>query len=63
MAVAEKIEKLVNLLCFVLGPMIIVDNILDYSPGSGYSDETRLATSIGVGLVAFGLLRKARTEK
>lgn len=58
--------KLIDLICFVLGPALIISNIINFNHGySGltYSEEARINIGIGVALVAFGLLRKYWAKK
>ena len=64
------INKLVNILCFIIGPMIIAYNLFDYRIGPGriktgekpaffyyYKEDTQILIAIGVALVCWGFLR------
>lgn len=56
--------RVLDFVCFVVGPTMFVANVLDYGR-KGYSGDASFFAGIGVGLVAFGILRIywARTQK
>ena len=56
--------KVLDFVCFVIGPSMFVANVLDHDR-NGYSSDARFFVGIGVGLVALGILRIywAKTQK
>ena len=57
--------RLFDLLCFVLGPVLIVVGLLDFSyrrDSYYYSDDTAIVVAVGVALVCLGFLRRHWTR-
>lgn len=66
-AVKKLFGKVVEVICFVLGPTLIITNVLDfevtYRGLISYHKDTRANIGIGVALVAFGVLRRYWSKK
>lgn len=63
----KKYSKIIDVICFVIGPFITVLSIFSFSPshrglggsrGGYYSDESKIGIGIGVALICIGILRK-----
>ncbi len=59
-------KQLLDILCFIVGPMIIAYNLLDFRFGQYlrhdafryyYMDDTQIFIAIGIALVCWGFLR------
>jgi len=51
-------SRALDLLCFVVGPMLIAANVADYlNRRRYYSSDSGVYLTIGVGLLAIGFLR------
>ncbi len=59
-------NKLVDILCFIIGPMIIAYNLFDFRFGQYlghdafryyYMEDTQIFIALGVALVCWGFLR------
>lgn len=54
------IRKLLDILCFVVGPMILTTSLLDFMQWAAYQPlmaDERFGVGLGVALIAFGFLR------
>ena len=59
------LSKLFDIVCFVVGPVLVVSNFLGYSQYSSYDrlQDAKIGIAIGVALICIGLLTKYWTKK
>jgi hypothetical protein len=52
------VSKILDVVCFVLGPVVLVTNTLEYFRGITGGGDSLFFIAIGFGLICIGLLRK-----
>ncbi len=56
-------SKVLDLICFVVGPFITAICLSGYHPNSGWNNDNELGIAVGIALICFGLLRKYWARK
>jgi hypothetical protein len=58
------LHKVFDLVCFVIGPIVLVFNLFSFGPYSfSYGESERLGITIGVGLISLGFLSRRWSKK